>query len=166
RRPTARSRAETEACESLRGALADLAIGESVPDSEALDRFASALEWVLPEYLEEVYHFWKGEALDGVYPRVTRKIGAQAVELVGLAEMLSDWSGLPLRVRMAVRKWSDEIAWLQADVGEGSPEEVRRTPYDSERMAKEMHAVLERIDEIEWAFAIECGTRPPDCAAT
>ncbi len=68
----------------------------------------SALERVLPEYLAEVYDFWQGESLDGVYAEVAHKIGTHAVELVGLGLTLNEQEFLALRVRLGLREASDE----------------------------------------------------------
>lgn len=152
---TTTSKAETIACESLRAALAGLGDGAPVPDSPEFERFLSALEWVLPEYLAEVYDFWQGESLDGVYAEVAHKIGTRAVELVGLGLTINEQEFLALRVRLGLREASDEIEWLEARLGEETAEGLRRVPYSLDRLKKEMHSTAQRIGEIDWAFAIE-----------
>lgn len=151
---TTTSKAETIACESLRASLAGLGDGE-VPDSPEFERFLSALERVLPVYLAEVYDFWQGESLDGVYAEVAQKIGAHAIELVGLGLTLNDQELLALRLRLGLREASDEIEWLEARLGEETAHGLRRTPHSLDRLKKEMHSTAQRISEIDWAFAID-----------
>ena len=69
------SQAEQLVSRSLRTILASLPDGANIPDSKQFREGLSGLEFFLPGVLAEIYSFWKGESLDGIYPVLARKTG-------------------------------------------------------------------------------------------
>jgi hypothetical protein len=158
---TMASRAEQSVSRSLRGILADLANGASIPDSEQFHDALRALEVFVPEILAEVYSEWKqgGLDLDGVLPVLARKTGDGEAEIFGLCVLISDQTVTPLRVSLQVAASEDKISWLECRLGERGKHGMVRAPYESGATPKRLYALEGRVDSIEWVYKVTFGQR-------
>ncbi len=158
-----RARAEEVTCRALRQTLAGLPAGAAVPDSEPLRLALLGLERFLPEVLAEVHREWRGQALDGVYPRLAHKAGERELELLGLCSLLADQSVVPLHLRLRLAADADEVVWLELRLGERGRGGMVRTTYQSEpALSRRLYALGRRAAKgIEWAYRVNFGERGP-----
>ena len=144
------------ACQSLRAALAPLAVGSFIEPSEDRRSFESALEFLIPARLQDEYRWWRYESFDGFLFTVARKVGPHEAEFVGLCLLISDQSWTPLHLRLRVSPDDDALDSMECkvgEVGEGNGGMVR-TPYGSTRESKVLHSVAQRLDSIPWAYTL------------
>lgn len=150
---------ERRVCEYLTPILRELAVGESLGDASALRNLFTALEFFLPEVLREVHPEWQGESLDGVYAKIFRKTGDREIELIGLANFISDQTLTPLHLRLQLSAAHDRVSWIDCRLGEHTADGCRREPYGSSKVHGTMLHVVERLESIEWFYHVGYGER-------
>lgn len=153
------SRAEESVSRSLRAVLADLPDGAGIGDSEQFRQVLSGLEFFLPhQALREIYPEWDHESLDGIIPAVARKTGDGEAEIFGLCILISDQAVIPIHLRLKVAASADEVSWLECRLGERGKLGMLRLPYDSSTaLAKRLHELDARQDQIEWVHRVSFG---------
>jgi hypothetical protein len=156
---TMTSKAEQILSRSLRSILADLPTGADIPDSARLREVLSILEWFLPDVLQEIYSDWKWEALDGVLSCQARKTGDGEADIFGLCILITDQTLTPLHVRLQVAAANDEVSWLECRLGERGEQGLMRMRCAS--LAKQLHALDGRVDQIDWVYKVTFGQRRP-----
>jgi hypothetical protein len=141
------SKAETIASQCLRPVLAPLPTGASVQHSERFLEFQSALEFFLPAELG-----WRYEAFDAFRFAVSRKVGPDEAEFVGLALLISDQAWTPIHLWIRLSPDSDQIDVFECRVGE--PGEgasgIVRIPYGSRVVDRFLAQLPNRIESIQW----------------
>jgi hypothetical protein len=147
---------------SLRSILDGLAEGEAIGNSEDFRSVLSDLELFLPAILGEIHGEWKNESLDGIVSAAARKTGPDEAEIIGLCILISDQTLTPIAVRLQVSPSSNELAWLECNVGEHGDEKagMLRTPYNA-MSGKQLAMVAERRNGIDWAYRVGFGQRQP-----
>jgi hypothetical protein len=159
---TMASGAEQCASRLLRAILADLPNGGDIPDSKRFREALSDLEWFLPEVLAEVYPKWNCESLDGIYPFLARKTGAEEAEIFGQCIFISDQTLTPLHLRLQISPDKDEVSWLECRLGEKGQHGIVRTPYHSlNANFKRLYLLEGRADEIDWVYKVTFGRKRP-----
>ena len=153
------SNAELYLCKHLRPMLASVPVECVLADSDELRRTLSALEWFLPEVLQEVHREWSGEGLDGIYPALAKKVRDREIEIVGLCCFVSDQTLTPLHVQLQLDPTQDEVSWLECWLGEDSGNGMRRVPYTDANVHGSMLHVLRRLDSIDWVYHVGYGER-------
>jgi hypothetical protein len=153
------SRAEEFASRSLRTILAGLPAGASIDGSEEFQRALDGLEFFLPAVPREVYPEWERESLDGFYPLFARKAGEREIELFGFCILISDQTLTPIHLRL-LSPTSDEVSWLELQLGESGANGMVRLPYPTEGMIdKQLHALNKRAVTIAWVYQATFGKR-------
>jgi hypothetical protein len=153
------SRAEEVISRSLRAILADLPNSASIGESEQFREVLSALELFLPQVLNEIYPEWNHESLDGILPLMAWKTGDREADIFGLCIIISDQSLTPLHVRLQVDASTDEVSWLECRLGERGKHGMVRTPYSSSAVAKRLHGLDGKADQIDWVYKVTFGKR-------
>ena len=151
--------AEGIASRSLRKVLKPLSAGASIEESGEFSEFQSALERVLQTLLAKEYDTWRSEGVDGFRFGVARKLGPEEAEFAGLLLLVGNQSWIPMHLRIRLAQEQDEFEWLECNVGEDrdDDEPLAGTLYGSNREAKSLHSVLNRLESIPWAFQITRG---------
>jgi hypothetical protein len=147
---------------SLRSLVEGLEDGAAIDrDSQDMRELLDGLEWWLPTILAEVYSFWQGEGLDGIYLAFARKTGPDEAELGGACILISDQTLTPIHLRLQIARDQDDISWLECRVGDAGTGKggMRRTPYSSEGDTKEIYAVVDRPNSIQWVYKVTFGQR-------
>jgi len=154
------STAEEIASRYLRAVLAALSPGATIGDSDDFNSFQSALERVIPSMLEEEYSWWRHESLDAFRFAVSRMVGPDEAEFIGLCLLISDQTWIPLHLRLRIAPQSDNIEWLECGLGESGADNggMVRTPYGSLRRTKVLYSVVNRLDSIQWVYTITRGS--------
>jgi hypothetical protein len=139
------------AAQALRGALAGVAAGEAIPDSEAFRDLQGALERLIPSLLG-----WRYESLDGFRFAVAKRVGPQDAEFLGLCLLMSDQSWTPIRLRVRVAPDSDAMQVVECKLGEAQDVAggMVRLPYDSSRVTKALLSLPARHDSISWVHEV------------
>jgi hypothetical protein len=151
---------EQNIARSLRGILADLPIGESVPDTEQFRDVLKRLEWFIPDIFGEVYQELAGQSLDGLYSVLARKTGEAEVEILGLGCFLEDQKLTPLHLHFQIADGADEISWLEWQLGERGPHGMVRQPYDHlSRMTRRLLRLGWQGEPIDWVYKVTFGKR-------
>jgi hypothetical protein len=146
------SKAEGNASRWLRKAIGELPSGASLLECQELPAILSSLEYFIPEVLGEIYPEWKKESLDGILPVGARKTTDREAEILGLCVIISDQTLTPIRVRLLVAPFQDEIAWCECRLGERGETGMVRIPYQASRLPKLLTALDARADEIDWVY--------------
>ena len=116
---------------SVRTILDQVTTGDKIEESDDLQEFLNALEWFIPEVLEEIHSEWKNECLDAVLPHLTRKTGEREVEVFGLCILITDQTFTPIYVKLQIHSSEDKITLLECKLGEKDPRGKIRTKYCS-----------------------------------
>jgi hypothetical protein len=153
------STAEQRVCEHLSRIFADALVGDTIDDTGPFRNLLTALQFFIPEVLREIHNEWKGESLDGVYPRIARRTGYREIEIVGLCCLISDQTLTPLHIRVQTSPATDHVAWVDCRLGEHTGDGMRREPYGSSKVQGAMLHVLERLDSIDWFYHVGYGER-------
>jgi hypothetical protein len=136
--------------------------GASVASSEHLQDLLDGLEFFIPEVLRDIHHDWDYESLDGVIPVVVRKVGEREAELFGLCIIISDQTLTPIHLRLQPSASSDEVSWLECQLGEKGEQGMIRTPYELlDRAIKPLYALEGKEDMIDWLYKVTCGQKTP-----
>ena len=106
---------ERRVCERLGTLLQEHAVGDSLGDLFSARDLTASFEFFLPEVLREVYGEWRHESLDGVCPRIFRKIGDREAELLGLAIFISDQTLTPIHFQLQLSPRYTELPGLNCD---------------------------------------------------
>jgi hypothetical protein len=154
------SRVEQMVSRSLWTILAELSDGEYFDTSEELRKVFLGLERIVPDVLREIYPEWYPESLDGIMPLLARKIGESEAEIYGLCILMSDQTLTPLHVRLQVAEGHDQLSWIECRLGERGRQGMSRTPLPSvDSLAKLLHHLQNRSDQIEWVYKATFGQR-------
>ena len=156
------STAERRVCEHLSHILADGLVGDAIDDADAFRNLLTALQFFIPEILREIHNEWKGESLDGVYPKIAKKTGGREIEIVGLCCLISDQTLTPLHIRIQTSAGADHVAWVDCRLGEHTGDGMRREPYGSSKVHGTMLHVVERLDSIDWFYTMLAMANVPD----
>jgi hypothetical protein len=151
------SKAESWFCAHLRPMLASLPSCGTLDDSDDLRSALTALEWFLPEVLQEAHPEWKYESLDGIYPALARKSADNEIEIIGLCCLISDQTLTPLHLRLQLDSTQDAVSWLECRLGESTAAGMRREPYSQGIVYGNKLHVLERLDSIDWVYHVGYG---------
>jgi len=147
-------------CERLGPLLQEHAVGDFLGDLNSNQDLMASFEFFLPEILREVYCEWRGESLDGVYPRVFQKTGDREAELLGLAIFISDQTLTPIHFQLQLSPTYDRVTWLELRLGEHTKDGCcRREPYGHSKVQGTMLHVAERFDSIDWFYHAGYGER-------
>lgn len=149
--------AEDHIAGALRLLLDQLQIGESVPNSDLLNEFASILEWSVPAVINEGNPEFN-ESSDGVIPFVLRKLGPNEAEFVGSCILINDQTEAPLHLRLQISDAGDEVTWLECRFGKRVHGKMERRPYGTAALG-DLAAVAESVDAIDWHYAVGFGKR-------
>jgi hypothetical protein len=150
------SRAEEVFSRQVRAVLAPIVIGESIPSSSEFTDLLVALEYFIPEVIEEIHQEWKGIGLDGVVPIRAKKTAEREIEIIGFAYVFrrEPWSPV-VHLRARVSEFKDELSSFACRIGE------RGVAGDSQSRppAIERKAALLALDAnaIDWAYAVAFG---------
>ena len=150
---------EQRVCECLGPLLREHVIGESLGDLNTQHDLLASFEFFLPEVLREVHAEWKGESLDGVYPRLFRKVGDREMELVGIAIFISDQTLTPIWFGLQLSPQYDRVSWIDLRLREHWENGCRREPYSHGKVHGTMLHVLERLKSIDWFYHVGFGER-------
>lgn len=152
--------AEQRLSRSLRIAIADIPVGESVPETDAYREVLEALEYFIPTVIEERHREWKFEALDAVLPVEARKTGEGEIKLIGICILISDQTLAPLQLQLQVADFTDEISRLECKLGERGRDGIARKPYtDLHRLAKQLYRLDGTPNVIDWVYHLTFGER-------
>lgn len=152
---------EQRLCENLAPLLRAHAVGDAIGAPPEGNHLLSSFEFFLPEVLREVHDEWRYESLDGVYPKQFHKSSEREIELIGLANFISDQTLTPLYVRLQLAPNYDRVSWIDLKLGERIDGNCRREPYGSSKVAGTMLYVVERLDSIDWFYHVGYGEREP-----
>lgn len=152
---------------SLRAVLAGLPNGAYIGDFDQFRDVLVGLEFFLADQvLSEIYPEWKHESLDGIMPMFARKTAEAAAEIFGLCILINDQTVTPLHVCLQVAASTDAISWLECRLGARGKHGMMRMPYDSsDKMAKCIHALDGKQDQIDWVYKVTFGHRRVSVAA-
>lgn len=140
--------------------LERIATGNSLEESDNLRNAMSAMEYFIPEVLQEIHKQWDGESLDGIFPLVTRKTGEREVEILGQCILISDQTLVPIYVAMQVHASEDKVNWLECRLGEKGLHGMVRIPYGSPSSnLKRLYSLEEDVNSIEWAYHVTYGKK-------
>jgi hypothetical protein len=153
------SKAEEIASRELRKILAGVPTGATIEESQEFQHALAAFEWFLPTVLAEIHPEWTRESLDGIYPHVAHKTGEGEAEILGLCCLMSDQTLTPIHIRLQISANTDEISWLELQLGEKGQGGMVRTPYSSGSIYKRLHALARRTNTIEWVYKVTFGQR-------
>jgi hypothetical protein len=145
----------------FRGLLADRKIGDMLPESNQFRKVLAGFERLVPEFLAEIYPFWRGESLDGIFPSIARKTGEGEIEILGLCIIISDQTLTPIHLRLQIAQSTDEFSWLECKLGERTRQGLQRMPYASTPIETRAYAVAQRADQIDWFYKVTFGERRP-----
>jgi hypothetical protein len=157
------STAEQRVSRLLRTILANLPNNADIADAEHFRDVLNALDWFIPEVLQELHPEWKYESLDGILPVVARKIAEGEAEIFGQCILISDQTLTPIHLLLQTSACGDEISWLELKLGESGEHGMVRTPYSSPSASiKRVYSLSEeRLELIEWAYKVTFGNRRP-----
>ena len=153
------SRAEQVLCESLTPILHAHTVGDAIGTLPEGSYLLSLFQFFLPEVLREVHDDWRYESLDGVYPKVFDKTGEREIEVIGIANFITDQTLTPLHFRLQLSANFDRVSWIDLRMGEHTGQGCRREPYGSATVHGTMLHVVERLDTIEWYYHVGYGKR-------
>ncbi len=119
----------------------------------------SSFQFFLPEVLREIHDDWRYESLDGVYPKVFAKTGEREIEVIGLANFITDQTVTPVHFRLQLSTNCDRVSWIDLRLGEHTGRGCRREPCGSATVHGTMLHVVERLDTIEWYYHVGYGDR-------
>jgi hypothetical protein len=161
--------AEQSISRALQTILAELPIGENIPDSEEFRRkVLLGLEWWLPDIIGEIHREWIGMGCDGIFPVLTRKTGDGEAEIFGQYNFIQDQTLTPFYVRLQIAPTEGEVSWLEFKVGErlqGKRGERGKhgmvmLPYTSrDATYKRLYLMNGDVDRIDWAYSVTFGQR-------
>jgi hypothetical protein len=137
--------AEADFCHELRIQMADCAVGEFIPDSEAVRPLLSAIEFFVPEILSAVHSEWRSESIDGVLSYQMRKTGCLEFEIKAVVILLSSQCLAPLCLQAQIASDRDVVSWLDLRFGQNDGGRLAEIPYRSS--AKLFHALCEQAVE-------------------
>jgi hypothetical protein len=152
---------ERRVCEGLGALLQKHAVGDSLGDLFSARDLMTSFEFFLPEVLREAHDEWRGESLDGVYPRLFRKTGDREAELLGLVIFISDQTLTPVYFQLQLSPEFSRVAWIDLRLGEHTEHGCRREPYGTSKVQGTMLHVAERFDSIDWFYHVAYGERQP-----
>jgi hypothetical protein len=152
---------EERLCAKLARLLCEHAIGDSLGDEWSTRDLMAGFMFFLPDVLREAQQEWRFESLDGIYPRIFRKIGVRDAELVGLAIFISDQTLTPIHLQLQLAPEFDRIAWLDLRLGEQTPGGCLRVPYReyNEWKVAPLLDVAKRYESIDWFYHVGYGER-------
>ncbi len=150
---------EQRVCERLGPLLREREIGESLGDLNTQRDLHASFEFFLSEVVREVHAEWKYESLDGVYPRLFRKVGDREMELIGLAIFISDQTLTPIWFGLQLSPQFDRVSWIDLRLGERMENGCRREPYSHGKVHGTKLHVLERLESIDWFYHVGYGER-------
>jgi hypothetical protein len=158
------SRAEENVAKGLRAILSDRRVGADILDEyEYRDEFRDfliGLEFFIPEALRGIHAEWDEESLDGILPNFGQKTAELEVELFGLCILISDQTLTPIHVQLQISDSTDEVSWLECELGEVSDQGMMRTPYRSRAAATaRISALGNSPDRIDWIYKVGFGKR-------
>ncbi|RLB49193.1 MAG: hypothetical protein DRJ42_21565 [Deltaproteobacteria bacterium] len=156
------TRAAGLASQHLEALLANLEQGSSLPETEVLHQFLSAMERVVADALRARFDELKRLTIDGFRLERTTVTGPGKAELLGLCYLLPDSPLAPICVRVVSRL--DGIAWIQCKLGERDSDTGKFEPVPPNQAAKESHRLGQRDAEIEWAYEVEIGDKATESA--
>lgn len=150
---------EQRVCERLGPLLREHSVGDSLGDLNTERDLMASFEFFLPEILREVHDEWRGESLDGVYPKFFRKTAEREAELLGLAIFISDQTLTPIHFQVQLSPTFDRVSWIDLRLGEHTANGCRREPYGRSKVQGTMLHVAERFDSIDWFYHVGYGKR-------
>jgi hypothetical protein len=154
------SKAEQRIGRLLRAILANVPNSANIENAEHLQEVLVGLEFFIPEVLAELYPEWRHEGLDGVIPLVARKSAEREIEILGLCIIISDQTLTPIHLRLQVSTCTDEVSWLECQLGERGKHGMARMPYESlDRARNTLYALVGRHGSIEWVYKVTFGQR-------
>ena len=102
---------------------------------------------------------WQYESLDGLYCRVFRKTSSNEIEIVGLANLITDQTLTPIHLQLQLSPRHDCVSWIDLKLGERIGDRFRREPYSVSQVNGTMLHVVERLDTIDWFYHVGFGKR-------
>lgn len=152
-------KAEETVSSNLRTLLGALAQGEKIEESESLQEVLDGLEFVSTAILQDKYHEWKYESLDGFYLVEASKVGDNEAEFFGLCCLISDQTMTPLHLRLRIAESENEIEWLVCRLGQNTQDGVLKIPYHA---SKKWTGYMSKLDStsikaIGWAYEVTIG---------
>ncbi|MCK4999082.1 MAG: hypothetical protein KAS23_06095 [Anaerohalosphaera sp.] len=125
--------------------------------SEFLD-FLGWMERFIPAMLSEVYSQWKFESIDAFRSARIQKNRVNELEFLGQCLLISDQTWIPIHFRIQVSSEGERIDYFQCYLGKkgDGQGELERIPYRSSKLAnKQLNALCDCYDSIEWVYKIE-----------
>jgi hypothetical protein len=148
------SKTEQSLSRSLREILLDLAIADSIADSEQWKDVLIGLEHFVPGVLQEIHP--ECDSWDGILPQIARKTGDGELEILGYCILISDQTIAPVQICLQLAPAEDEITWLICRMGERGSHGLVRTPYDS---VKHWRLLKKPFETLDWAYQVTFGER-------
>ena len=152
------SNSEEVANRSLLAVLSSLRVGDNIDDSEHFREFQSALERFLPECLAENHpSAWRHEGLDAFRFALTRKIGPNEAELLGVCLLISDQTWTPFRALLKASSADAGLDRVDFTLGEtdGLGRGMVRTPYASSKLTELLYRLANRPESVDWSFSFK-----------
>jgi hypothetical protein len=150
---------EESIARSLRLILQPLSDGALIADSDELRGVLSALEFYLPQVLQEVHGEWDNESLDGIMPAVAKETASDEFVLHGACILISDQSVAPINLCLQIDQNRDEISWLECRLGRRRNNAMERKPYNSASVEKHVQSAARNVDSIDWFYKVTFGSR-------
>ncbi|WP_230265537.1 hypothetical protein [Stieleria sp. JC731] len=141
------SRPEQILCKSLAPLVRNHAVGDSIHVPPQGNFFFSALQFFMPIILREVHSEWRYEGLDDLLPSRFQKTGHREIELIGLAQCLSDMTTIPFHLCLQLSTTYDSVSWVDLKMG------------DCVGQSHTRWHVAKRLDSINWLYHVGYGER-------
>lgn len=154
---------ESQLAAELRDLLSGVPVGAEFDVAPSAD-LCFSLELFVPRLLCGTYPEWARESLDGFFVAVARKIRPRAARLVGTSILITDQTVTPFMFELEVSPTGDSITSFRVSIGEpGGGALGISGPECNSRQAKNLLAgIAERVDSVDWSFAITSDDRPTE----
>jgi hypothetical protein len=133
-------------------------VGDNIPETPEFRDVLSALERFIPEVLEEVHPYWKGDSLDGVLPVFAQKIAPRTVSIFGQCIIMKSQAYEPLRVSLQVNASGECVNWFDCKLIFDRRKGKTRYRNDKQEMAA-FYSSDGHTDLIDYRYHVAFGTK-------
>ena len=147
---------ESELASDVHREVVAMAVGESFkdgrefPTTRALSPLVDSLNRYVPGLLAEFDPRWVSESMDAVYVLMGTKSGAYELEIFGVCELLSDFTYVPMYLRVSCSENGDRIIAFDLRVGENDRGAMSRLSQST--AAKRVHKLDRDPDMMSWSY--------------
>ena len=138
--------------------LSSLRVGDKIDDSEDFRTFLSALARFLPECLSENHpSAWRSESLDAFRFALTRKVGRDEAELLGVCLLISDQTWTPFRALLKASSTDAGLERVDFTLGETDTlgRGMVRMPYASSKLTELLFRLANRPESVDWTYSFK-----------